>query len=728
MNIKSNTPYELRLLIHRFNSLQGYYKDTQSSRFRFGIVNPEIYALLLDDVRAMESYRKQSGMVTRVVLKNRFAGMSDTLAQYIITNWLVDDRDFIYTKAGLQILINRYLYQNEPIQCAMLRFANIMSGHTLDQYYQVETFDEQTDNELQTVHIFYDLISCGMVHLSSIMAASDQASIANVMPGEACRLMVATNHYDHQLIIQLEQLCTLISLGVGVGFGISNIPRFGSVERGYIRSGLRAIAKKINACNYVTLHERRPKVALYLHIHNDTFLDIIDLKMPSKAPLENVFFGLFIPDYFMECVRNKDWWYFFSGATRNAEGKTLADYSGPEYQQEYEKWVRQGVHVGRQRARDVMQNLLKCLLLTGAPYIIWSDNVNRFNNQMHLGTIKTLNLCAEITNNATDKRSSSCTLLSCNMAMYRDFPEVLERMSNYLCNVHGITYNCEDFGSFNSALASYAFNIGYLSTLMLNRLMGVNRKYREIGINPLGVYDMALLANRGDLVNVCAIVTEALYKGAIHSSCDYSRRMGITCENYRGSHFSYGRPQWALRAIKPYSDWTNTQNLMIHGMANSMLTAQAPTATTCLLTGVSESVTLPMSTMVTKESENGRNRMIVYGEIYRNYIYSDFLPRPFNEYSFKPQLDMYIASMPFVDQSQSTMFPVNLDMQDVFNLIVSTYEFKFKTGIYYLLYRQCRPTLDVVKTTSTTMQQQQQSKASCSTTGDAANGCDSCSM
>lgn len=723
MEIKNNTPYELRLLIHRFNSLQGYNKGVQSTRFRFGIVNSEIYTLLLDDVRVMELYRTQTGMVTRAVLKTHFPGMNDALAQYIITNWLVDERDFIYTKAGLQILINRYLYQNEPIQCAMLRFANIMTGHALEQYYQMETFDEQTDKELQTIRIFYDLISCGMVHLSSIMAASDQAPITNVIPGEACRLMVATNHYNHQLIIQLEQLCTLISLGVGVGFGISNIPRFGSIERGQIRSGLRAIAKKINACNYVTLHERRPKVALYLHIHNDTFLDIIDLKMPSKAPLENVFFGLLIPDYFMECVRNKDWWYFFSGATRNAEGKTLADYSGPEYQREYEKWIRQGVHVGRQRARDVMQMILKCLLLTGSPYIIWSDNVNRFNNQMHLGTIKTLNLCAEITNNATDQRSSSCTLLSCNMAMYRDFPDVIERMRLYLQNAHGITYKCEDFGSFNVQLASYAFNIGYLSTLMLNRLMGLNRKFREIGLNPLGVYDMALLANRADLVNVCAVVTEALYKGAIHSSCDYSRRMGVTCENYRGSHFSYGRPQWALRAVKPYSDWTKTQNLMMHGMANSMLTSQAPTATTCLLTGVSESVTLPMSTMVTKESENGRNRTIVYGEIFRNYAYSDFQSRPFNEHSYKPQLDMYVASMPYVDQSQSTMFPVNLDMQDVFNLIVATYEFKLKTGIYYLLYRQCRPTLDVVKTTPAIQSSSTPQPPMCS-----ANGCDACSM
>lgn len=683
--------------------------------------------MLLSDVRCVEAYRKRSGPVTADTLKARFPGINDGLARLIVADWIDEERDFIYTCAGLQILVNRYLYENEPIQCAMLRFAEILTGGRVLRENRLE--------ELRTLRVFYDLISCGIVHVSSIMAASDQADTDNVMPGEACRLMVATEHYDHRLILQLEKLCTLISLGVGVGFGVSTVPRFGSVERGQIRSGLRAIAKKINSCNHVTLHERRPKTALYLHIHNDTFFEILDLKMPSKAPLDNVFFGLFVPDYFMECVRRDDWWYFFSGSIRNADGKTLADYTGDEYRREFEAWVQRDMYVERRRAREVMQLLLKCLLLTGSPYVIWSDTVNRYNNQAHLGPVKTLNLCAEITNHATAERSSSCTLLSCNMAMYRDFPQVVERANAYMHDICNVRYECEDFGGAEDVeLARFAFMVGYLGTVMLNRLLGDKRECREIGLNLLGVYDMALLADRHDHVNVCALVSEALYKGAVHSSCDWSRRTGTRCANYLGSHFSHGRPQWALRGVSPRSDWTQLQYLMCHGMANSMLTAQAPTATTCLLAGVSESVVLPMSTLVTKESENGRNRVIVYGEVYRNYAHETLRARDFDDQSFYAQLAMYEASAPYVDQSQSTMFPVRLNTQEVYDLIVATYRAGLKTGIYYLLYRQCRPTLDIVKSrrrrdvTLTVATSNDSNDDSTSSTKLCPSDCDSCSL
>lgn len=702
------TPYELRLSIYRRNALRGKYAEVAENeendgclKMHFGIRNNEIYDLLRADVNSVCRYRNVTGSITASMVARQFPKLRGTLIA-VLLSWIDEDRDFIYTSSGLQILKNRYLYENEPIQCAMLRLANIMSGDVLSRYESIAE-DFTRERELITLRLFYDLISCGMVQVSSIVAATGQCEDASdINPGEACRLMVANSHYDHRFVMQLEKLCTLISLGVGVGIGVSTVPRYGSVKRGEIRSGLRAVAKKINACNYVSLHERRPKTAMYLHIHNDTFFEIADLKMPSKAPLENIFFGLMIPDYFMECVRDNGMWYFFSGSTTNSEGKTLADYHGDEYRREFKEWVRKHVYTDMRAARDVMYLLLKCLVLTGSPYIIWSDNVNRYNNQAHLGVIKTLNLCAEITNYASTDNSSSCTLVSCNMAMFRDFPDVIARMRRYIRDTCYVDYSCHDFPrAADREIASYAFNIGYVSTIMLNRLLGPKRTRREIGLNPMGVYDMALLSDREDHANVCAVISEALYKGAIWSSCHWAKRNNVRCVNYDNSYFSRGMPQWALRDFNPQSDWRALRILMRYGMANSMLTAQAPTATTCLLTGVTESVTLPMSTLLTKESENGRDMCIAYGEMYRNYQRETFVERTRESRltDYEEQLAMYVASLPYVDHSQSTMFPVRLNMQEVYNLIVATYKAKLKTGIYYLLFRQCRPTLDIVKNT-----------------------------
>jgi hypothetical protein len=193
---------------------------------------------------------------------------------------------------------------------------------------------------------------------------------------------------------------------------------------------------------------------------------------------------------------------------------------------------------------------------------------------------------------------------------------------------------------------------------------------------------------------VCAVVCEALYKGAIQSSCDLYLTTGIKCGMYQDTFFAKGMPQWGLRGVKPMSDWSSTVKHMKIGMANSMLTSQAPTATTSMLVGVTESVTLPIHSFVAKESENGRDTFITYGLMYRCAFSKHLLPV---KNDIDSQVAMYEKSLPYVDHSQSAMFNIALDEQQIFDLIVKTFKAKMKTGIYYLVFKQENPTLDGTK-------------------------------
>lgn len=687
------SPTYLRIQISKFNLKTCELIDSILIH-RDNVLNKEgktaVLQSLLDDVLAIEDYRSRSDQIT--IQSILACGIKQTNATDVL-QWIDTDRDFIYTTSGLRFLERRYLLKGEAIQIAMLRIAKLLATNPKTNEYC-----------MKLLHLFYDLISCGYVHTSSIFADSDFAD-STIIRGEACRLLMADKDYGREFIKQMEKISTMISMGVGVGMGAVSVPLNGSNEKNKVRTGITALARKFEACN-LCLSERKAKIAFYTYIHNDTLFEIIDLKRPNKAPLENVFFGLMIPDYFMECVRTDQEWYFFAGDPTLPKGVIhLSELGGANYMRMYKALVGQKLYVSHMPAKAVMRFIIDSLAKNGSPYIIWDDTVNCYSNHRHLGKIRTLNLCAEITNYSSSTNTASCTLLSVNFGMFNEFPEVFQRIKQYVYEEVDNYFDVNLLKKFKYGKSvEYAFVVGYMTTLGLNVFMGPDRERREIGITPCGIYDMAAILD-ADPIIICSEVTEVLYLGAIQSSCSYSFNHNIQCINYSGSAFHLGVPQWLLRRAN-LSDtvkfsgkrhWISTMNRMKFGMANSMLTAQAPTATTAMLTNVTESVTLPVAFSTTKESENGRTGVIVYGLMYR--ILND-LPIAIDN-SVSKQLDMYEVSAQFVDHSQATMFTVNVDIKNygqvLFDLVKETYLRKLKTGIYYVLLRQINPTLNIVQ-------------------------------
>lgn len=664
------TPYSTRLAIFREFGRES--APIPASRCVGHASNPIARSILVSDVNATMAYRETADPMNEATAA---AWFPQTDPSFVLQT--VDaDRDFIYTAAGLRLLTNRYLFEREPVQFGMLRIAMNLARR-----------------EPELTKIVYDLLSCGFIHVSSIVAAADHVRSKAIKPGEACRLLVAKDGYDHELVSQIERISELISLGVGVGYGVSNLPLTGKTQRGLIRSGFMSLVERLNAANHISLHERKPKIALYLHAHNDTVNLALTIKKPSRInKINNVFIGLMIPNHFMECVRYDRDWYLFPGDL-TLDGKNLADFTGARYVEEYERRVALELHTRKCRARDLMYEILQSLVETGSPYIIWSDHLNEFNNQKVHGTIKTLNLCAEITNYSNSENDSSCTLLSCNMAMYSDFPLVMDSLEERMGRLFGTRCPAQEFE--HPTLARHAYILGYYGTVILNTFMGPARERREIGLNPLGVYDMALMAELEPSA-VCETVSEALYRGGVTASCDEYARTGILCKMYPGSMFSLGRPQFSLRGVKPRSDWRSLTERMRLGMANSMLTSQAPTATTAMLTGATESVVIPISHFVAKESENGRNDFIPYGVMCRamNALSMDELE---HRGDLETQLSMYTASAPYVDHSQSVMISLNMNTAEIYQAIIATYKANLKTGIYYLVFKQAHTTINSVR-------------------------------
>lgn len=666
-------------------------------------------------------------------------------AAALVFSWLDDTRDFIFSANGLQLLRTRYFVSStEPIQFAMLRIA---FNFAYDPYTSCN--DKRLDKCLDWLHTCYTVISCGFIHVSSTLAEAlyvpqELVDSAVINRGEACRLYVMPRTYDYKMILQIQEIQTAITLGVGVGYGVAKCPRQVSTEQRTpysIRTNFESMARRLDSCSLMGTATRKPKIALYIGVWNDTIIDAIKLKIPKQGPLENVFFGVMIPDYFMRCVEADDDWYLFSGNVTDSDSKSLDDYlsssDNDTFELAYKRFVEQRLYkhadirglelilpmAKRLKARDIYSLLLSSYKQSGSPYLLFSDNLNRFDSTQHLGgPIRTLNLCAEITSFVDEGApASSCDILSVNFAMLYDFIPDIYR----LCDA--ILPKQRKLPEHLPHSVRYANIIGYIATLMLNRLLDSNdivngfagkREGREIGLSPLGLFDAWQIENvrqpppKNRMVNeykeygvFCANMTEAMYYGACGASRDYCKLTGVTDPRWHNSAFSRGQTQFHLRGFDcppngciPKNRWrTLCERELVMGMANCKLTAQAPTSSTCLLVNSVESCMIPISLEMTKESNNGRNNVINYGTIYRQ-LNSCYDNEQHKVPSIEEQIIPYDSSKLFVDHSQSLIFFLpNFETNNLHKLIVLLWRAKFKTAIYYVHFQQQNKTLGIIK-------------------------------
>lgn len=576
------------------------------------------------------------------------------------------DRDFVFSTAGVHLLEHRYLNEFEPIQFGLMRLALILSDSM----------------DFDTVEVIYDALSTGSLCVSSILGDS-------VI--DACKLYVLKPNYDRDLLKQIFEIEQTVALGTGVGLSAENLPAQGKDGLGFIKNGFYKLIQHLNNSGNLTICERTPKIAIYLPIYNDTVLDALEM-CSIHVNIKNVFFALNINDYFMKCVSNDEDWHLFSGDLI-VDGESLHAKSGSEFEFLYKKFVELNLYVRKMSAREMWSKIVDSIATSRGVYIIYIDTVNTYQNTQHLGRVKTLNLCSEITNFASPEEPSNCTLITVNLSQFNVFPENENAIKKFLLKHFNVSVEdyCDSFkwtdtNVVRKRLIEYTFIMGMLSCIILNIRIG-KRKNREIGISPMGLYDLSIILDE-DIKELSSVLSESLYKGSIVGSISYAKKYNVICSRYIGSKFQLGQPQWFLRNENTNSNWSRVMEDMTHGMANSALTCCAPTASTSLLVDCVESILVPIDNVLLRKSRNGSNKVFSSGYTFR--CLND------NKYNFKNskayvekcknvdvQLLVFKNSAPFIDHSQSTIYNIQLDNQEISSVLKKAYDYKLKTGIYY---------------------------------------------
>jgi ribonucleotide reductase alpha subunit len=152
--------------------------------------------------------------------------------------------------------------------------------------------------------------------------------------------------------------------------------------------------------NYVTqlgiVHngggKRNGAFAMYIEPWHADIYDFIMAKRNVGAEDErarDLFYGLWIPDLFMERVEKNEDWSLFCPST----APHLSEYIGPQFKTLYEQYEDEKRYVRRVRARDLWTEILRSQIETGTPYMLYKDACNYKSNQQNLGIIKSSNLC-----------------------------------------------------------------------------------------------------------------------------------------------------------------------------------------------------------------------------------------------------------------------------------------------------------------------------------------------
>jgi ribonucleotide reductase alpha subunit len=144
--------------------------------------------------------------------------------------------------------------------------------------------------------------------------------------------------------------------------------------------------------------KRKGSGTMYLTDWHSDIFEFVDAKKPvgkEELRARGLFYGLMISDEFMRRVRHDQMWSLVCPAKTNELYKKY----GVEFEISYLDIEKNGLegkyaHAFRQvKARELWKHILISQIITGMPFILYKDAINRKTNQKNLGTTRTSNLC-----------------------------------------------------------------------------------------------------------------------------------------------------------------------------------------------------------------------------------------------------------------------------------------------------------------------------------------------
>ena len=430
------------------------------------------------------------------------------------------------------------------------------------------------------------------------------------------------NHGDSRegLLQTFNDISTYSSDAAGIGLCMSNIRSKESRinSSGGFAGGLLKYLKIVNeGLRFFNQQGRRPgSAAIYIEPWHKDIIDLLEIKKNTGAEelrAKDLFTSIWLPDNFMNAVKNNsDWYLFCPNDIIKAGIKPLQEAYSDEYESNYNKAVELGL--GKKvKAQTIWNKIIESQVETGVPYLCSKDSANRKTNHQNIGVIKQSNLCNEIYQYTDENTTAICTLSSMVLKNFIikgefDFKLLYSEVRKVVRALNKVV-----------DINSYSTEQGRKGGL----------EQRAIAIGTQGLADVFFLMDyiftSEEAKKLNKEIFETIYFAAITESMELCKTGEYKpYKFFKGSPMSKGIFQfdmWGLdyEGLGRMWDWDSLKlEVSNHGVCNSLFTAQMPVASSAKITGSFEMTEPAHSALF--------NRRVVGGEILivNKYLISDF--------------------------------------------------------------------------------------------------------
>jgi ribonucleoside-diphosphate reductase alpha chain len=592
-----------------------YEYDELAARIIISSLHKTTYSDLRKYAKALKSYQYRNTEIKILHPKTIAFILENSKDLHDIIDY---SKDYTYNYFGAVTLINSYLlsYKYDNDQKIVVERPQQMLMRVAIGIHLNEICDDGscTNGTFQSISETYKLLS-DKYYTHATPTLFNAGTINHTL--SSCYLLSVNDSLEN-IYQRLTDISKISKFSGGVGIHVSQVRAQGSVIASTVgrSEGLVPMLRMYNeSTKYVSQGggKRKGSTAVYLEPwHADIESCILSQKqqgVPEKL-CRDLFLALWVPDLFMERLKKSiktgepTMWSLMCPD----ECKGLADVYGDEFKHLYESYEKKGMYRKQMPIVQLWNLIVSTQIETGKPYLMYKDHVNRKCNQNNLGTIKSSNLCSEITIYSDDSQVGVCNLASICLPKF-----VIK---------HNDSPPTFDYNKLNKVTQTIVYN--------MNRVMDNNKypieqaKYsddlhRPIGVGVQGLADVFMMMGEPFDSDKSRQVNSNIFETIYFAALTASNRLAVldgSYSSFKTSMAAQGILQhnlWDNQSVSKELNWNWDElryQIQYSGLRNSLLTCLMPTAGTSIIMENSESVEVPTSFLYTRSTLSGRFQVV----------------------------------------------------------------------------------------------------------------------
>ena len=598
-----------------------------------------------------------------------------------------DERNNLYTYAGLDLLISRYLIHNR---------SHVVLESPQEMYLGIALHLalKEGEDRMTWVRKFYDIMSLQKVTMATPTQSNARKPYHQL---SSCFIDTVPDSLDG-IYSSVSKFADVSKFGGGMGMYFGKVRSRGGSIRGFegASGGVIRWIRVVNdtAVAVDQLGMRQGAVAVYLDAwHKDLpeFLQLRTNNGDDRMKAHDVFPAVCYPDLFWRLAKenlNQDWYLMDPHDIMQIKGYCLEDSFGEEWEKRYWDCVND-VRIFKRviGLKELVKLILKSAVETGTPFAFYRDTVNRMNPNKHKGMIYCSNLCTEIAQNMSEAEIVSTTVET------HEGDEVIVTRTKpgdfVVCNLASLclgninVHDNKELEDITSTVIRALDNVIDLNFYPINDAKLTNQKYRAIGLGVSGYHHM-LAKNRikwesEEHLAFADKVFEDIGYAAVKASNELAKERG-SYSLFEGSEWQDGK--YFDRREYNSERWQKLKaSVAENGIRNAWIMATAPTSSTSILIGTTAGLDPVMNRFFLEEKKGAILPRVAPELSMATYWY-------YKQAHYIDQTWSVRAAgirQRHIDQAQSFNFWITNDykMSQLLNLYILAWEEGVKT-VYYV--------------------------------------------